>query len=292
MSYPVFQLHPTKALSALALLLLLIPQPALGESSGKSSDAQWEEISNDDGITVWEQEIPGTSLVAFRGKGLINADLHAVFSVLYESEHKKELLYRCSEYEVLEVSSKVNFVIYNRISSPFILINDRDVVVKTDLVMNPKSKTIIANFRNTSHKNKPSVNGVVRMKHLEGIWMFKALDNGKTLVTYEVRADPGGWLPKWAVNIANRSLPTKTIEALRREVKREKVYAPSRELTVRFFDLAPFVGADHPAVLNRPKEPLTEAQTQALIEAVRQGKPLLLPASADAKPSETAEVQN
>ena len=217
--------------------------------------------------------------------------------MLYESEHKTELLHRCIEYRILEVQSKINFVIYNRISSPFILISDRDVIVRTDMVFDAATKTIIAKFKNVTHKDQPVVDGAVRMPHLEGMWILKAHKNGKTLATYEVQADPGGLLPKWVVNIANRSLPTKTIQAMRREVKRLKVYAPSRQLTVRFFDLAPFVGADHPAVASRPVEPLTETQTQALINAVQKGLPLPIPQvrvskPAEAEASEATEAQN
>ena len=145
------------------------------------------------------------------------------------------------------------------------------------MVFDPANRTIITNFKDMVHKEKPPVDGAVRMVHLEGMWILKAHKDGKTLVTYEVQADPGGLLPKWVVNIANRSLPTKTIQSMRTEVKRREVYAPSRQLTVRFFDLEPFVGADHPDIVNRPKEPLTEAETQALIDAVQQGRPLPIP---------------
>ena len=294
LSCSLFELGRAKSLTIVILLLSLLPQSALSKSTPHEAKPIWEEISQTDGITVWKQEIPGTSLVGFRGKGIIDADLHAVFSVLYESEHKKELLYRCTEYRILEVQSKINFVIYNRIASPFILISDRDAVVRTDMVFDPANKTIIAKFKDAVHKDQPPVDGAVRMVHLEGMWILKAQKNGKTLVTYEVQADPGGLLPKWVVNIANRSLPTKTIQSMRREVKRLKVYGPSRQLTVRFFDLEPFLGADHPAIANRPKEPLTEAQTQALIDAVQQGLPLPIPQTQVSSPLEieTGETKN
>ena len=40
-------------------------------------------IEDLDDIRVWQKDSPGTSLVTFRGQGLVKADIFSVFSVLY-----------------------------------------------------------------------------------------------------------------------------------------------------------------------------------------------------------------
>jgi len=50
----------------------------------------WEQISDDDGIVVWQREVPETSLVEFRGRGLVKAPLKKILAVLRDQKRKTE----------------------------------------------------------------------------------------------------------------------------------------------------------------------------------------------------------
>jgi len=219
-----------------------------------ADEPAWKQIADDDGIVVWKKSVPGTSFVAFRGRGLVDADIYDVFAVLYDVEHKKELMANCVDYRLLEYRSPGNVIVYNRIGSPFFLISDRDSVIETKVVFEPEQKRIVANFFKGDDQLMASPSGVVRTKALQGSWTLEATKDGKTELTYQAMADPGGLLPSWLVNLASRKLPYRTIQNMRGQVKRTDVYAKSRLWVKYLFDFKGFLPESHPALVRIPEE--------------------------------------
>ena len=94
---------PASRLYAAALLIAVF---SLCPFAAVAADApSWQQLSDEDGITVWKRKVQGRSLLDFRGSGIINADIHTVFSVFYESKYKTDLLYRCVDFRRLRTFS-------------------------------------------------------------------------------------------------------------------------------------------------------------------------------------------
>ena len=212
----------------------------------------WEEVSQEDGINVWQRDIPDTSLVAFKGQALLELSIRDIFTVLYDSDHKLELLDKTVEYRLMEIHSKTEFTIYNHIGSPFLLVSDRDVVLRTNIFFNAKAHTIHTPFWNVPHEDMPPRDGIERMEKCKGSWTLEHKGPNKTLVTYEVEADPGGWLPMWVVNIANKQLPHRTISNMRRQAKKTELYEKSSALISEHFDFAGLLGITPPEKKEEP----------------------------------------
>ena len=249
------------SLSALLLVGLFTPSAALA-----NDDADWEQVKEEDGIVVWQKSIPETSFVAFRGRGAVEADIYTVFSVLYDVDHKTDLMANCVDYRLLKYKSPGNVIVYNRIGSPFFLISDRDSVLETNIIFETEKKRIIAHFEKSEESFFEPPSGVVRTKAVKGHWILEALDNGTTDVTYQVAADPGGMLPSWLVNLASKKLPYTTIQKMRGQVKRDKVYAETRMAVKYLFDFNGLVPSGHPALVQIPEE---RAKIQAEINALK-----------------------
>ncbi|MEQ9502160.1 MAG: hypothetical protein RIT81_35145 [Deltaproteobacteria bacterium] len=192
---------------------LLAPASAFG--------ADWEEISHDEGIQVWQQPVEGTSLVRFRGKGKVEASIKKILAVLQDWKRKTEWMDSCVENRPVRFQGMGRRVVYNRTGSGVPLISDRDVVVQTSLKILQEERGVELYAKNTADKLAPEVDGVVRMPNLDLKWRLIAVSPDQTEVTYEVMADPGGSLPKWLVNLASKSIPHKTISNLRKQVHKD-----------------------------------------------------------------------
>lgn len=213
----------------------------------------WEQIADENGIQVLQRKVPGTSFVSFKGSGVMDADIFEVYSIIFDIKHKTKLLSNCAKYEVLKVKGLGNIVIYSRTSAPFVLISDRDSVLETKVTFEPTEKRIYARFKKGDDSLMPAQEGAVRTLALNGEWVLEALDNGKTHVTYEVNADPGGLLPAWLVNLGSRRLPLKTLLNLREQLSFPDNFARARLIVQHRYDFKGYLPSDHPALKTTPE---------------------------------------
>ncbi len=198
-----------RALVLAPLALALIP------SAGWAAEPKWEELSDDDGIVVWQREVPGTSQVEFRGRGTVKSSVKHLIAIIRDQERKTEWMANCVGNHAIQYVSKNKMVIYNRTGSPAPFVDDRDVVLESDADFDLKARSVTISFRETTHAKMPPVEDVVRMPKTRGFWKLEYKDANLTMVTYQVQADPGGSIPQWVVNWASKGLPRKTIEGLR-----------------------------------------------------------------------------
>ena len=208
-------------------------------ASAASSKEPWTEIRREAGVIVEERAWPEKSLVEFRGVTIIDAPIKDLFAVLFDDEFKTEWMDRISEFRVVEAFNKRRIRMYNRIQSPFALVSDRDVVFDSDIRFLPQHRTIVARFYAVDDKREPERDNAVRMKELSGQWVLVMLGTNETRVTYWVRADPGGLMPTWVVNIANSRIPFRTLVNLERQVKKP-IYERSHMLLESLFDWSGF----------------------------------------------------
>lgn len=181
----------------------------------------WEPLAkDDDGITSWQREIPGSSFIAFRAQGRVEASLLTISAVLRDSSREKDWMEDCIASSMLAFLSPTHVKNYNRTKSPVFFISDRDVVLESDATVDRARQAVHITFHESTHPSAPEVEGVIRMPRLRGFWDLERISPSSTLVTYQVEADPGGALPGWLVNWASSSLSANTIRGLRRECKK------------------------------------------------------------------------
>jgi hypothetical protein len=69
-------------------------------------------------------------------------------------------------------------------------------------------------------KEKP---GKVRVKVTTGSWLLESREGGKkTKITYTVRSNPGGSIPSWVANRANRKAVPDVMRALLKQSKKSR----------------------------------------------------------------------
>lgn len=215
------------AIAASLALTFCVP-PAFAD------EAQWELLSDEEGIKVWRREVEGSNFVEFRGKGVIGANMKQILAVLHDNKRKTEWMFGCVENKLVEAKSIGNVIIYNRTGSTFPLVNDRDTVVESKLTYSLEDRWVHIDAHAVTHANAPELDGVVRMPKLDLQWHLVSLGPNKTEATYQVAADPGGMLPAFVVNLVSRKVPFHTLNNLRKQTK--KSYPHSLAVVEMAFD--------------------------------------------------------
>jgi hypothetical protein len=237
------------------IIFLLLNIFILHNTYATSKKEPWIQITKKNGITIWKKNFRQSSLVSFKGSMILDADIHQVFSVLYDPYHKKEFIQNCDKFELLKVSTLPESTIsYMKMKSPFPLIDDRDVVIQTKTEILNKQKAIRVNFWNTTHPLRRPQKGIVRIPLLKGQWILQSLSEGKTNVQYQLVTNPGGLIPKWIVNLANKKLPFKTLTKMKGLVHQPHKFTQTQTMLKYFFNFTPLLGKNHPASQRNAEE--------------------------------------
>lgn len=185
-----------------------------------SSD-DWELVQIKDGITTYRKSFEDSSVTGVGGSALIEASPGKIIWVLMDHDHKDQWVDKFSTAKTLENPSPLSSIQYAAFKMP-VLIDDRDFVYRYDFRFDAKIDAIVVDVKSTIHPNKPDEQAVgVRGEIVRGVYRLYSRDNGtKTFVEVEYLADPKGRLPKWIVNLVQRTWPHKTLEGLRRQVEK------------------------------------------------------------------------
>src|SRR5262249_12476941 len=157
-----------------------------------SADADWEQISDEDGIKVWQRSVAGSSVVEFRGRTILDENIIDVAAVVRNDDQKTKWLKNCIVNDPIEFNSALDEIVYNRARSPVFFISDRDTVAEVKTSVVPGERAIRIDIEGIVDARVPDVEGVVRLPMVAGFWKLVELDRKRTEVTYQLQADPGG----------------------------------------------------------------------------------------------------
>lgn len=208
-------------------------------SSASAKKIKWEPVTEEEGIRVWQRAVPGTSLVEFRGRGIVKENYQNILAVLANFDRKTEWMESCVGSHLIEALGPGRSVMYNRTGSKFPLVSDRDVVMESKVDVDSAKRRISIDVWSVEHKKMPPVDDVVRMPNLRARWILEVKGPQETRVTYQVRADPGGALPHWVVNLAAKKMPLHTLRNLRQQAKKDG-YDKERAEVASSFDWSGF----------------------------------------------------
>lgn len=180
--------------------------------------AQWEVITEQDGIKVMMKEVKGRSLPVFKGEGNVNENLYEILGVLRDINKGKEWMHSCKDSRLLKAIGDRKFIVYNVTNAPW-PVSDRDVVVESEATFDKATQTVTIDMKSIATPDMPEVSGLVRMPRLIGKFTLRAMSEKVTFVSYEIDADPGGMLPHWIVRMASRDIPYITLTNLRDRAK-------------------------------------------------------------------------
>jgi hypothetical protein len=210
--------------ACLLTIVLLVSPVAATAGPGNSN---WQYVTSADGIAVFAREVPGRGFPTFRGIGTVDSNVFDVLAVLSDIERYPLWTAGCKEARQLRKVSEREYLLYTRIDAPW-PVADRDAVTRGVVYVDRKNRVVNLRFAAIESPLKGPVKGVVRMMSFQGHYRLTVLGESKTLVDYEVDADPGGLVPKWLAKLTTRRFPLDTIRNLRKQAKKtsqERWYA-------------------------------------------------------------------
>jgi len=196
------------------LFLLMLPLMAFSQAN-EGLGVKWEEVRGANAVKVFAAEIAGSDVVAFRGESVIEAPLIKLVAAFYNMERKREWMHDLKEIKILRYSNRNERVEYYLSKTPWPL-DDRDFVYRAKFFLSPDKKTFDLLIENAQDPAAPERESVVRGTLQHSYYQMVASPDGKsTKIVVEILADPKGFVPKWLVNIFQRSWPVNTISGLR-----------------------------------------------------------------------------
>lgn len=195
----------------LAAAVAFFPILALASNSGPA----WEKVNSKNGIDTYRREVPGSPVLAIRGVADIDGSLLQVVSVLMDTTRLTEWMDRVVEARRL-TANPLHYVEYERASVPFPL-TDRDFVVESWVEFDAAKKQVSLHARSTQHPAAP-VGKLVRGEVIHSVFTLSAIDAQHSHLVAEVLTDPKGSIPKWMVNLAQKSWALDTITGLRHQL--------------------------------------------------------------------------
>lgn len=191
------------------LAALVLVTPALANA--------WEKIGDEEGIRVFRKEVPGSSVVAFRGEATLEAPIEKVLWVLGDNTHRTEWVDRLEKSVVLEKKSTYESVVYQHYSLPFPA-SDRDYVYRGKATRD-KSGVVTLLLESVTHPKAPPTIGV-RANLIKSRYLLTPKGKDRTFVVVEIHTDPQGSIPSWLVNLVQKSWPMKTMKNMREHLKK------------------------------------------------------------------------
>jgi hypothetical protein len=205
--------------SFLLVFVAVIPRGAIAGLDG------WEHIRTDDGILVSKREVAGSSFVAFRGEGDVNAKVLSVASVLVDVAHEQEWMDSVVEARVLRKISDTEYIMYSHVGTPPTM-SDRDFVTDVTLAVEPAAQSITVRMRSVDDPLAPKTS-YVRGLLTGSVFALTPTSDGKgTHVVAEIHCDPKGSIASWIVNLFQRGWGYNTIKSLRKQVAKPGIPVP------------------------------------------------------------------
>lgn len=187
-------------------LMLCLALPAMARAEG------WEKLSEKDGVLVERRSVPGSAYFEVRATGRCPLPPAVVYATLWKHDEYMQFMPHLKSLQILKDEGNYRFV-YEQVSMP--VVADRDYTVRLTKLVDPESQTYQTVFESATDVGPPENSKFVRVHKIKGSWTLTPLDGGKaSSLTYLAYSEPGGSLPTWLVNSAQKDAPRDVVLAV------------------------------------------------------------------------------
>lgn len=180
----------------------------------------WSERKQEGNITIFTRPHTGSNFEAFKAVAVLDAPLSNIMAVMANPLSCTEWVFGCTVSYGFDAESFNNRYAYsvNDMPWPF---KDRDYVLHIKTTSKPDSGEILMHMEASENK-KEVTEEYLRVSVAQTVYILKALNDGKTEMTWLQHTDPGGVLPGWLVNSLIVDIPVKSLQALERIAQLDK----------------------------------------------------------------------
>ncbi len=195
------------ALFIISTIILLLCCPAT------AAESSWQLTLNKNGVAVYTKPAKGSVFDEFKGVVIIDANIDILEMILRDIPAFPLWISGCKASPIIEEIDSNNYIFYFVQGLPWPL-NDRDTAMKAKADFDRKNGYYSVNFHSINDKRIPVKNDLIRMK-MEGGFILKRIDNNHTMVTFFIKAYPGGSIPGIIANIFSREIPYETLLSMK-----------------------------------------------------------------------------
>jgi hypothetical protein len=201
----------------LAFLLLLGP---VGTASGKDG-VDWKLVSDRDGIQIYMAHSDDSRIKTFRGVTTFELnDFYSLAALLDDEEYYPRWLYLIRDLHEVRRRSATDRDYYVLTKLPWPVV-DRDAGLNFVVKQDAQTHELQISFRAKSGIAKDD-NQYVRIPEMYGYFNALPVGGKRVQVTFEVRLDPGGYIPAFLANFILKDIPFVSLQRVRRIINTER----------------------------------------------------------------------
>jgi len=185
------------------------------------ADGQWKLAKDKKGVQVYTRPMPGSDILEFKARAMINAPIEVVATVLSDIENFPEWMSKCKKTSIVEKRSNGALLIKFVQTLPWPVAN-RDVILLTSTVLNEETGLMEVYMESVEKSEIPPMEDLVRMTGFKGKIILENKGKNKTEMTFILWADPGGSLPARGVNGGTLNIPFRSLIGMKKMVKKKK----------------------------------------------------------------------
>lgn len=171
----------------------------------------WRLVSDHDGVRVYMQQVEGSRLKTFRGVTEIEIkDWQSIGAVINDYANAPRWLHYVSAVQEIGRRSPLDRDLIFQTDMPW-PVADREAVVRGRSWNPPGTSDTVIRFENAPTLLPPNED-YVRFPAFNARFDFHWLGGHRVQVTYELVADPGGYIPDWIANIVLKDAPYLTLK--------------------------------------------------------------------------------
>lgn len=192
-----------------AVLLGLVATPAW---------ADWETVSSG-AVTIQARSVAGSDVREYRVEAELSADAADLQATLCDPGRFPKFMPHVSEARVLDSAGNTSRV-YTRVDPPVGGSRDYVTAVTVEQQIASDGTGVFKQTWRALPDALPDRTGVTRIRVNDGSWDIRASGDGRSKVTYRFRVDPGGWVPEFVAELANKKTIPEQMRAIEREAQR------------------------------------------------------------------------
>lgn len=195
--------------------LLLLPSFAPAQDA---AGGPWKEERSDENLVIHSRAVPGTDIREVKATAIMTGTIKEAVDIIFDRKNHPGNMPYIVKSVVLSKDEKCD-VSYNIVSPP--VASNRDYIVRScaDAVSRYETKLW---WETATHPDYPETDKNVRVKINKGYYIFRQVEPDKLLVDYYIYTDPGGSLPIFVKNIANRTGVSDVLESLEKTIQKRR----------------------------------------------------------------------
>lgn len=182
---------------------------------GAAAASEWQTISTGQ-ITVKTRTISG-SVKEIWAEGTMAASAFDIQEAILDAESYPRFMPYVKEARYVGGSAEGGRYVYTRLDLPFLNARDYVLLVTVESRVDGNGQGTFVNRWKATPGRVRERPQVTRIKTCEGSWEVKSTEDGKAYVVYRAVVDPGGWVPGFALDAANRKGVSDTWSAVENE---------------------------------------------------------------------------